>query len=65
MNKITLLIFIIVFLTKTGNVFSSNSIFNVDNIIINNTNNQNREKILDKAIKTGFKKLTKKILLKK
>ena len=65
MNKITLLIFIIVFLTKTGNVFSSNSIFNVDNIIINNINNQNREKILDKAIKTGFKKLTKKILLNK
>jgi hypothetical protein len=65
MNKIIFLVFIIVFLTKTGNVFSSNSIFNVDNIIINNDNNQSREKILNRAFNTGFKKLVKKILQNK
>ena len=34
MNKIIFSIFIIVFLFKTGNVFSSNDIFYVDNIIV-------------------------------
>ena len=65
MNKIIFYIFIIVFFVKTGNVFSSNKIFNVDNIVVKNTANQNKEKLLDKAFQEGFKKLTKKILINK
>ena len=65
MNKKLLIICIIVFLTKTGNVFSSNSIFDVNNIIITNYNYQNKEKLLDRAFKDGFYKLTEKILQKK
>ena len=65
MNKIILYIFIIVFFVKTGNVFSSNNIFNVDNIVVKNTANQNKEKLLDKAFQEGFEKLTKKILINK
>ena len=65
MNKIIFYIFIIVFFVKTGNVFSSNNIFNVDNIVVKNTANQNKEKLLDKAFQEGFKKLTKKILINK
>lgn len=65
MNKIIFYIFIIVFFVKTGNVFSSNNIFNVDNIVVKNTANQNKEKLLDKAFQEGFEKLTKKILINK
>tara|TARA_B100001996_G_scaffold283507_1_gene223776 strand:- start:3721 stop:4773 length:1053 start_codon:yes stop_codon:yes gene_type:complete len=65
MNKIIFYFFIIVFLTKTGNVFSSNNIFNVDNIIISKSNNENKEELLDSAFKEGFKKLIRKILLTK
>ena len=65
MNKIIFYIFIIVFFVKTGNVFSSNNIFDVDNIVVKNTANQNKEKLLDKAFQEGFEKLTKKILINK
>ena len=65
MNKIIFLTFIIMFLFKTGNVFSKSNIFYVDNIIINNKNNQSKEVLLNKAFKEGFEKLVKKILLRK
>ena len=65
MNKKLLIICIIVFLTKARNVFSNNSIFDVNNIIITNYNYQNKEKLLDKAFKDGFYKLTGKNLTKK
>ena len=65
MNKIIFFLFIIVFLFKTGNVFSDSNIFYVDNIIIDNKNNQNKEELLNKAFKQGFEKLIKRILLKK
>ena len=65
MNKIIFSFFIIVFFIKTGNVFSNNNIFNVDNIVVRNTANQNKEKLLNMAFKKGFKKLTKKILINK
>jgi len=54
-----------VFLSETGNVFSKNNIFNVDNIIINNKKNENREELVNKAIKKGFIELIDKILLSK
>ena len=65
MNKFNLIIFIIVFLFKTGNVFSNEDVFYVDNIVVNNKDNQDREILLNKAFKKGFEKLIKKILLKK
>ena len=65
MNKKLFIIFIIVFLVKTGNVFSDSNIFNVDNIEVNTETKQNREELLNIAFKKGFQKLVKKILLKK
>ena len=64
MNKIFLIIYIIVFLIKTGNVFSNSIIFNVDNIQIANDNIKNREELINIAFKVGFEKLIKKILQK-
>ncbi len=58
-----IIILIIVFLFKTENVFSKNSIFDVDNIIIDNKSKISSTQILDKAFEKGFLKLTKKILL--
>ena len=63
MNKIIFYTLIIVFLFKTETVFSSNKTFNVDNIVIDNSSNLNRQELLDKAFKKGFQNLTKKILL--
>ncbi|MFL2889448.1 MAG: hypothetical protein ACJZ4O_01200 [Pelagibacteraceae bacterium] len=65
MNKIKLYIIIIVFLSITGNVFSKISTFDVDNIIIDNSNSQNNQEILNKAFKKGFLKLINRILLNK
>ena len=65
MNKIIYIFFIIVFLIKTGNVFSDTKIFNVDNIVVDNVNNQNKEKLLDEAFIKGFSKLTERILQKR
>ena len=64
MNKIILIIYIIVFFIKTGNVFSNSNIFNVDNIEITNDNIKSREELINKAFKLGFQKLIKKILQK-
>ena len=63
MNKTKLILIIIVFFLKTGNVFSTNNLFDVDNIIISNENNKNKEELLEYAFKKGFEKLIKKILL--
>ena len=58
-----ILIILIVFL-KTGNVLSNTSIFDVNNIKITKNNKASNQTIADQAIKKGFKKLLKKILLK-
>ena len=65
MNKITFITVIIVFFLKTGNVFSNNNIFYVDNIIIKNDKNYSKNELVNKAFKKGFKKLINKILLEK
>ena len=65
MNKIIFSLFIIVFLFKTGNVFSNINTFHVDNIIIDTKGNLNKEQLLNKAFRKGFDSLIKKILLKK
>ena len=65
MKKFLLFFYILVFLLKTGNVLSNNSIFNVNNIQIDKKLYKNTDNFLDKAFKKGFEKLSKRILLKK
>ena len=65
MSKTLFSIIIIVLLIKSGNVFSKENIFNVDNIIVTEGKNKNKQQILNSAFNAGFEKLIKKILLKK
>jgi len=67
MNKITLLITIIVFILNTGNVFSNNIIFTVNNIVVDGKINSEKDRInlLDKAFQKGFDEFTAKTLLTK
>ena len=59
------IIFILVFFFKTQTVLSEENIFNVNNIeIIKKTNKSNND-LANQAIKIGFEKLKKKILLSK
>ncbi len=63
MNKYFFYLIIIVFLAKTGNVFSNQNIFDVDNIEISSKNNTNRSKLIEHGFKLGFEKLVEKILM--
>ena len=66
MNKFYLFTIIIVFLFKTGNVFSSVNDFHVNNIIVSgNNNNNSQEKLLNLAFQKGFDKFINKLLLEK
>ena len=65
MNKITFCLLIIVFFFKTGNVFSERNIFYVDNIIVEKRTILRKKNCLIQAFQEGFKKLIKRILLKK
>ena len=65
MNKYIFTIVIIVFLGKTGNVFSNENIFNVDNISITVNKSKNKEFSFNKAVKIAFDRLIDKILIKK
>ena len=65
MNKFIFIFLIIVFFNKTGNVFSNNNIFNVDNIKVTGQNIEKNEKILNTAFKKGFTELINRILLKR
>ena len=59
----SLLIILVIFL-KTGNVLSSENIFNVNNIQIDRNKELSNEQIANQAIKKGFKRINcKKILL--
>ena len=58
----SLLIILVIFL-KTGNVLSSENIFNVNNIQIDRNKELSNEQIANQAIKKGFKELITKILL--
>ena len=66
MKKILLILFILTFLIKTGNVLSNDSIFRVDNVQVDGKMFKNDSKlIIDSAFRKGFELLSKKILLKK
>ncbi len=58
----SLLIILVIFL-KTGNVLSSENIFNVNNIEIDRNKELSNEQIANQAIKKGFRELIAKILL--
>ena len=66
MKKVIIFSLIILFFTKTQNVFANNNAFTVDNIeIIGETNVQNyRNKYLRAAFKKGFQKLITSIIQK-
>ena len=63
MKNLNLIIFILVIFLKTGNVLSENKLFNVNNIEIINKSSNNIEILSNKAIKEGYIKLIKRILL--
>ena len=59
-----LILIILVFFFKTGNVLSNNSIFNVNNIEVEKKGKITNNKLADQAIKKGFDELINRILLK-
>ncbi len=59
------IIFILVFFFKTQTVLSEENIFNVNNIEITKKTNKSNNDLANQAIKIGFEKLKKKILLSK
>ncbi len=63
MCKYKFLFFILVIFIKTGNVLSQDNIFNVNNIEIFNKSGSSNEDLTNSAIKSGYNKLLKKILL--
>ena len=64
MKKFVILFLIILFFSKTQNVFATNSLFTVDNIEVNGTTktSNNRQKYLNLAFKKGFQKLVTAII---
>jgi hypothetical protein len=65
MKKYLFIFIILMIFTQTGNVLSSENIFIVNNIKINNSSIKNRQELINKSFKKGFIKLNQKILLKK
>ncbi len=63
MCKYKFLFFILVIFIKTGNVLSQDNTFNVNNIEIFNKSGSSNEDLTNSAIKSGYNKLLKKILL--
>ena len=63
MKNLKLILFILIILSKTGNVLSVESIFTVNNIQVNKNTYKNKEELINIAFKKGFQKLNSKILL--
>ncbi len=63
MKNLIFICCILIIFFKTGNVLSSNKIFNVNNIEINKEISQNREKLVNQAFLKGFDKLINRLLL--
>ena len=64
MKKLVVLFLILIFFSKTQNVFASTSLFTVDNIEVSGPIkiSNNREKYLNLAFKKGFRKLVTAII---
>ena len=65
MKSYNLFIFIIIIFLRTGNVLSENSIFSVNNIIIESGKYRNHQEFLDQAYREGFYQLVERISLRK
>ena len=63
MKNLNLIIFILVIFLKTGNVLSENKLFNVNNIEIINKSSNNVEILSNRAIREGYIRLIKRVLL--
>ena len=58
-------ILILVIFLKTGNLLSDNNLFNVNNIILEKTENVSNNQLANKAIKKAFNQFLNKVLLEK
>ena len=65
MNLLKQILVILIVFFKTGNVLSENSLFNVNNILLNKKDNLSNNELANRAIKKAFEQLSKRILLKK
>ena len=65
MKSFNFIVIILVIFLKTGNVLSSTTLFNVNNIEVSNNFNTNNEVLANQAIKKGFQELINKVLLEK
>ena len=63
MKNLIYLVTILIILLKTGNVLSSDNIFNVNNIEVKVKNTLNKQKSINEAFKKGFDELTYRLLL--
>ena len=63
MKNLKYLLFILIILSKTGNVLYAESIFTVNNIQVNKKTFKNKEELINIAFKKGFDQLNSKILL--
>ena len=63
MKNLKFIIIILIILFQTGNVFSNNNIFNVNNIDLGKESSENNEKLINKAFYKAFDKLTNRLLL--
>ena len=63
MKNLNLIIFILVIFLKTGNVLSENKLFDVNNIEIINKSSNNVEILSNRAIREGYIRLIKRVLL--
>ena len=63
MKNLKYIIFILIILSKTGNVLYAESIFTVNNIQVNKKTFKNKEELINIAFKKGFDQLNSKILL--
>ena len=63
MKNLIFIYSILIILFKTGNVFSDNNIFNVNNVEIIKENSKNEDEMINKAFKKAFDKLINRLLL--
>ena len=63
MKNLIFIFCILIILFKTGNVFSDNKLFSVNNVEINLENSKNTEELANEAFIKAFKKLTNRLLL--
>lgn len=64
MKLFTQIILILILFLRTGNLLSSENLFNVNNILLDKKDNNSIKELANQAIKQGFQQLIERILLK-